>query len=278
IDGWRLDVAFELGDQALLGIRQAAHEAKPGSLVVGEINGYPADWFHCVDGVFNFYTMNLAIRMAKGEISSGQFGQMLRDLVQDAGIENLMRSWLVTDNHDTDRLASLLKDPKQRRIVQALQFTLPGSPVVYNGSELGMEGVGDPANRAPMRWDLVSKTNADLNWVEKLIRIRKRQIALRYGDLRILSTDKLLGFTRITDKVAETTVVIVNPTDTVQTETTSIRAGKIMSWGELKDELSSARVRSVNGVVQVKLAPHSVMILTPVVDRSPGYSPYDRIR
>lgn len=278
VDGWRLDVAFELGDDALLGITKAAHESKPGSLVVGEINGYPADWFHCVDGVFNFYTMNLAIRMAKGELSSNQFGRMLVDLVQDAGLESLLKSWLVADNHDTDRLASQVKDTKQRRIVQALQFTLPGSPVIYYGSELGMEGIGDPANRAPMRWDMTTGSNADRSWIEKLIRIRKRHLALRYGDIRVLATDRIFGFARITDKVAESALVLVNPTDQEQTETTSVRMGKIMSWGELKDEVSGTRMRCVNGIIDVKLAPKSVMILTPVVDRATGYSPYDRIK
>ena len=36
-DGWRLDTAFELGPRKLAALTAAAHEEKPGSLVVGEI-------------------------------------------------------------------------------------------------------------------------------------------------------------------------------------------------------------------------------------------------
>lgn len=273
IDGWRLDVAFELGDSAMAGIRKAAHQTKPGSAVIGEINGYPADWFHCVDGVFNFYSMNLAARMARGELEASQYGQMMERLVADAGMDNLLRCWLLTDNHDTNRLATTVKDPAQRRLVQALQFTLPGSPVIYYGSELGIEGAGDPANRAPMRWDLLKSPNADYDWIKALIKIRKSSPALRHGDFRLLATKNIFGFARITDRVRDGAVVLVNPTGKEQTEVTSIRFGKVMSWGDLQDQVSKQRVQSVNGIIEVKMRPRSVMILTPVIG-----SVYDRTK
>ncbi|MFX8918423.1 alpha-amylase family glycosyl hydrolase, partial [Acinetobacter baumannii] len=53
IDGWRLDVAYELGPKYLEELTRAAHRAKPGSTVVGEVRGYPSDWFPALDGVFN---------------------------------------------------------------------------------------------------------------------------------------------------------------------------------------------------------------------------------
>lgn len=54
IDGWRLDVAPELGPGYLNELTQAAHRAKPGSLVVGEIPNFPKEWFPSVDAVMNF--------------------------------------------------------------------------------------------------------------------------------------------------------------------------------------------------------------------------------
>jgi hypothetical protein len=50
-----------------------------------------------------------------------------------------------------------------------------------------------------------------------------------------------------------------------------------MSWGELQDQVSGQRVRSVTGMLALELKPKSVMILTPVTDKFGGYSPYDRI-
>ena len=42
-DGWRLDVAVDIGFRYLAELTAAAHAEKPGSLVVGEIASYPAE-------------------------------------------------------------------------------------------------------------------------------------------------------------------------------------------------------------------------------------------
>jgi len=276
IDGWRLDVAFELGPTYLSQLTNAAHKAKPGSAVVGEISGYPSEWVPAVDGVFNFTPVALAEKLVAGNVSGGKAGRILADMVQDAGIEPLLKSWLVAENHDTPRIASTTPDFAARKLATTLQFTVPGSPCVYYGQELGMTGKGDPENRAPMRWDLVGDQNADYRWVKQLIAIRKRHAALRIGDYRGLSTDRLLGFARTTNKLAETVIVLINPTDQPVQEVVSTRVGKLMSWGELRDEIGNTRVRSINGLMTVTVGAKSVMILTPVTEAT-GYSPYDRV-
>jgi glycosidase len=277
IDGWRLDVAFELGPEFLGELTRAAHKAKPGSEVVGEIAGYPSDWFPAVDGVFNFFPIQVGEKMLAGEISGGRAGSMLNHMVLDAGIEHLLRSWLLTDNHDTPRLADQVPDARQRRLVEALHFTLPGAPVIYYGTELGMQGAGDPQNRAPMRWDLVNDHNEALSWVRKLVSVRKAHPALRYGDFAALDTDKLLAFVRTTGKVSETVLVVVNPTHEPVEEVFATRVGRIMSWGQMRDVLSGREVPAINGLMQLKIDPQSVMILSPVIGTSGGYSPYHRV-
>jgi cyclomaltodextrinase len=277
IDGWRLDVAFELGPDYLDELTRAAHETKPGSDVVGEVSGYPSDWFPALDGVFDFTMMGVGVKTLTGEISGGRAGLILNHIVLDAGIEHLLRSWLLTDNHDTPRLASEIPDPVDRRLVEAMHFTLPGSPVIYYGTELGMEGAGDPQNRAPMRWDLVNDKNPNLAWIRKMIAIRKSRPALRYGDFAALDTDKLLSYVRTTGKVGETTIVVVNPTASEVTETFPTRVGRLMSWGQLRDLLSGKSFPSVNGLLTIDAPAKSVMILAPVMEKSNGYSPYHRI-
>ena len=64
IDGWRLDVAFDIGFNVLQALTEAAHAEKPGSLVVGEIPNYPKEWFPSVDGVMHFAIRRLLLRMA----------------------------------------------------------------------------------------------------------------------------------------------------------------------------------------------------------------------
>ena len=60
-------------------------------------------------------------------------------------------------NHDQVRLATQLgQDPARLRLAAALLLTLPGSPVVYQGEELGQEngpGQEDEEKRLPLSWD-----------------------------------------------------------------------------------------------------------------------------
>jgi hypothetical protein len=92
-----------------------------------------------------------------------------------------------------------------------------------------------------------------------------------------LATDKLFGFVRTTDKVREAVIVVANPTNKSVTETFPSRVGRIMSWGELKDEVSGVKYRSVNGMLTVTVPPKSVQILKPVTTNPAGVSPYHRI-
>ena len=274
IDGWRLDVAYNIGPGLLSQLTNAAHAEKPGSEVVGEVSGYPAEWFPAMDGVFNFFAPQVVLGCLNGQIPGGRAGQMLAHSVADAGIDNLLKSWILLDNHDTARLANMVPDRMARQLAVAMQFTLPGSPVVYYGSELGMVGGGDPESRAPMRWDLVNKNNADLAWLKKIVAIRKKCPALRYGNFTALDTDKLLAFTRTTHKVRERAIVVMNPTDKEVTETVPTRIGRLWSWGILEDQLSGEKPRSIMGLITLTLKPQSVMILTP---KTEGELAYERI-
>jgi glycosidase len=272
-----LDVAIELGPQYLDELTKAAHAEKPGSAVVGEISGYPAHWFPSVDGMFNFTGPNLIAEAVRGNITGKQASEILDDMVKDAGIENLLRSWIHVDNHDTPRFASTTQDFDTRALVLAGLMTLPGSPVIYYGTELGMPGVGDPMNRAPMRWDLVSDTNRDYVWTKKLLAIRSENRALRIGDFHALRTNRLIGYLRSTDKVLENVIVLINPTSDTVKETFATRAGMLMSWAEMRDELTKERIRQVNGLMTITMPPKSVKIFTPVNNKSLGYSQYHRI-
>jgi glycosidase len=276
VDGWRLDVAYDLGPQILHEITDTAHRTKPGSVVVGEISGYPAGWDKSVDGVFNFFALKVAHSLLLGDTDGPTVTSQLEDMVKDAGIDHLLQSWLLLDNHDTDRLASLEPDFTRRRLLEFLQFTLPGSPLIYYGSELGMTGVGDPGNRAPMRWDLAEKPNQERNWITTLAQHRIKHRALRVGDVRFLRSKNLLAFSRYTDQMRDLVIVIVNPLDRPVTESIACRSGSIMSWGEVHDGIGGGDYKVVNGLVEVQVAPHGAMLLTPQ-EQVKGYSPTARI-
>ncbi len=282
VDGWRLDVAVDIGFEWLDGLTRAAHAEKPGSLVVGEIANYPKEWFPAVDGVMNFTLRAVLLRMASGELAPALAMRMIDRMFSEMGIANQLRSWVMLDNHDSPRLATVLPKDAERRLAQVLQFTLPGAPNLYYGSEVGMAGGDDPEMRAPMRWDWVRDDNPTLAWTKQLIQLRKTHRALRVGDWRPLTSERLFAFERHTDRALDTVVVIANPHDTAVLETVMVANSKLMNHWAMVDALSPAatptKVKIVTGLFEVTLPPKGVMVLVPEPSPGGGYSAYKRVR
>jgi|GEM_PF-118975 len=278
VDGWRLDVAVDMGFEFLHGLTQAAHAEKPGSLVVGEIANYPKEWFPAVDGVMNFTLREIVLRLADRRLSPQLAAQMVDRMVREAGTDNLLKSWLMLDNHDTPRLATALPDPTQRRLAQLLQFTLPAAPNLYYGGEIGMTGGDDPAMRAPMRWELVTDDNPELIWTRKLIQLRKAHRALRVGDFRLVTSEKLFAFERYTDRARDTVVVVANPGSQPVSETVMVANSKLMNIWMMVDPLSGEKTRITNGLLELTLAPGAVKLLVPELSPGGGYSAYKRVQ
>lgn len=280
VDGWRLDVAPELGPQVLGELTAAAHQAKPGSLVVGEIPNYPRDWLASVDGVINFTLRDIVLNTLTGSIAVPTAARMVERTVDDAGIEPTLKSWLMLDNHDNPRLSASLPQRWQQRLAQVLQFTLPGAPNLYYGTELGMGGGEDPANRSPMRWDLAREDNPHLQWTRQLVKLRREHRALRVGDYRRVEASQLLAFERHTDRVADTVVVLANPGPRPVTERVLIANSKLMNGATLVDLLEPrlTPLRILASMVTVTVPARGVRVLAPDVLPVEGYSVYKRVQ
>ncbi|MEG2719195.1 MAG: hypothetical protein RSA55_06625, partial [Clostridia bacterium] len=68
-----------------------------------------------------------------------------------------------------------------------LLCALPGAPTLYYGDEIGMEGMADPWNRAPMRWDDPDeKLRAG---VSKLLKERQAHAVLQTGFVDVQARD-----------------------------------------------------------------------------------------
>ena len=280
VDGWRLDVAPELGPKYLNELTQAAHAAKPDSLVVGEIPNFPKEWFPAVDAVMNFTFRDIILHTVKGQISPPAAAAMLMRTVSESSIEPMLKSWLLLDNHDNDRLSTVLPRVRQRRMAQTLQFTLPGAPNLYYGSELGMTGGEDPTNRSPMRWDLVQASNPSLQWLRQLIGLRKQHRALRVGNFRLVTTGQLLAFERYTDKVADTVIIFVNPSQKRITERVLIANSKLMNGTMLVDLLNPKNppLRVLSSMTNVSIEAGGFKVMAPDVSAKGGYSAFKRVQ
>jgi glycosidase len=280
-DGWRLDTAFELGHTYLRDLTHAAHVEKPGSLIVGEIVNYPDTWLQSIDAVMSFSLRHILLDTAAGVTPPATAGRRLERLIRDAGIEPSLKSWIVIDNHDIPRIATQIPRVARRRLVQVLQFTLPGAPNIYYGSEVGMTGGADPENRGPMRWDLVRDDNPELAWMRQLIRLRQAHRALRIGDFRLVDSDHLLAFERVTERPLETVIILANPSATTVTERVMIANAGLMDDTPLIDLLGPADAPPAGVVgaafVTVTVPPETVLVLMPRERALGGYSRYKRV-
>ena len=77
VDGWRLDVASDLGFRYLEDLTNAAHTEKPGSLTVGEIAPYGAEWNGPLDGVLSWNLRRILVETANGRLSASHAQRIL---------------------------------------------------------------------------------------------------------------------------------------------------------------------------------------------------------
>ncbi|NUN09398.1 MAG: hypothetical protein HUU54_09510 [Ignavibacteriaceae bacterium] len=82
-------------------------------------------------------------------------------------------------NHDNDRPVSKFNDIDLKKIGLGLIFTLPGTPMIYYGDELGFEGVLPPENvRQKFDWQRVREnldhSNSIFNFYRDLILLRNK--------------------------------------------------------------------------------------------------------
>jgi cyclomaltodextrinase / maltogenic alpha-amylase / neopullulanase len=279
IDGWRLDVAFDIGFNPLEALTKAAHAEKPGSLVVGEIPNYPREWFPSVDGVMHFGLRKLMIALANREIDGPTFMRMAARMVRDADYEHMLKSWVYLDNHDTFRLATTVPDAKARKLAQVLQFTLPGAVNLYYGTEVAMEGGDDPEMRGPMRWDRVEQNHPELAWTKQLVAMRKANRALRVGEFRTAeASGNVIAFERHTDKAGDTVLVLINPATTEVQTTVLVANSKLMDGDNLIDQLGGGTYKLQGSMVETKLPPQTALVLKPKLTTPDGYSNYKRVQ
>ena len=85
------------------------------------------------------------------------------------------------DSHDTERLMNRFHDLDKFYQQLAVLFTLPGSPCIYYGTEIAMEGGFDPDCRRCMPWDEIGtdENRERISQMKTLIRLRKNEETFR---------------------------------------------------------------------------------------------------
>ncbi len=184
---WRLDVVDELPDAYLDELCNRIRATQPMANVIGEVwedastkcsYGVQRHYFATgqLDGVMNYVFRNAILDYARGG-SADEFAAKVMDVCENYPRHALDHSLTLLDSHDTVRILNELAQintlgwskqmqldyrlsPQQRRLAMdrlmvaaGLQYTLPGTPTVYYGDEVGLSGFADPINRRPYPWD-----------------------------------------------------------------------------------------------------------------------------
>ncbi len=246
IDGWRLDVAADLGHSPGYNhlfwkeFRHEVKEANPEALIIAEHYGDASMWLQGDewDTVMNYdaFMEPVSWFLTGMEKHSDQYREDLKgnaDSFWDAMRYNSSRFYAPTmqtamnqlDNHDhsrflsrtngrVGRIATVGSHVAEENINQAvlceavvIQMTWPGAPTLYYGDEAGVCGFTDPDNRRTYPWGREDKYL--IGFYKAAIRLHKKYQILKTGSLKYLAgAYNVIAYGRFSDR--ERIVVIIN--------------------------------------------------------------------
>lgn len=265
VDGWRLDVAADLGHSEEFNhkfwkrFRKEVRAANPNAVILAEHYGNAAAWLKGDewDTVMNYDAFMEPVTwfLTGMEKHSDEFRGYLWNnhehflhcmkynmaKFQTASLYCAMNElsnhdhsrFLTRTNHQAGRVQVLGQKAAEEGINKAvfaeavvLQMFWPGAPTLYYGDEAGVCGFTDPDNRRPYPWGAEDKEILSMH--KELIRIHRTFPALRTGSFCMLHCEHgVLSFGRF-DR-ADQFFVAVNNNDTEKRIAFSVEALDINS-------------------------------------------------
>ena len=205
IDGWRLDVADEVGHRFWRHFREAVKAEFPDALIVGEEWHYGGDFLMGDewDSVMNYSFYNAVTDLVAREcISVTEFFQNLGFLRGNLHPDTYSVLWNLIGSHDTPRFVTACKgDRGKLRMAAALQLLLPGMPMIYYGDEFALEGGENGDCRRGMVWDEKLQDQETLDWYRRLTALRRSLPCLTEGDVLDFRADDGRGFAALTRRL-----------------------------------------------------------------------------
>ena len=246
VDGWRLDVAADLGYSHEFNhrfwamFRSAVKSANKNAVILAEHYGDPSFWLDgkCWDGVMNYdgfmepvswFLTGLDKHSDRADMNlkgnSDAFFLMLNNALGKMPYDCALVSMIQLSNHDHSRFltrtngivgrinthksedaSSGVKLEVMRQAIM-MQVTLPGAPTIYYGDEVGVCGFTDPDSRRTYPW---GHENLELleyhRYMNRWHRVRKE---LKSGSLiKLISAAGAVCYARVLkDNVS---VIVIN--------------------------------------------------------------------
>lgn len=269
-DGWRLDVAADLGYSNEYNhifwenFRKAVKSANPQALILAEHYGDPGEWLQGDewDSVMNYdaFMEPLTWFLTGMEKHSDErrtdlwgnadnfvntmnhfMASMLTPSLQVAmnELSNHDHSrFLTRTNHIVGRVAQLGSKAAEERInlavmreAVAVQMTWVGAPTVYYGDEAGVCGFTDPDSRRTYPWGQENRELVEFH--KEMIRIHKREKLLRTGSLKMLSwSSNVLAYARFQE--GEQIIVVLNNSKELKEVTIPVWQAEVPMKGKME--------------------------------------------
>ncbi|MEG0553461.1 MAG: glycoside hydrolase family 13 protein, partial [Carnobacterium sp.] len=225
IGGWRIDVADEISDDFLLGIRKNMDKAADDLVLIGEVwedatnkiaYGERRHYLEggIMHGVMNYPFRDIIIGLLDNQLTTQEAVLMCMNLKENYPPEAFKNNLNNIGSHDTTRILTALQ-LENEKVKQALLllFVFPGVPCIYYGDEIGVEGGMDPDNRRNYPW---GNENKDIqSFVTQLINLRKNEKSLVKGEFYSFSTEHIFVVLRyLSDE--EYVLVLLNCSDEEQ--------------------------------------------------------------
>ncbi|WP_424767045.1 glycoside hydrolase family 13 protein [Paenibacillus sp. sgz302251] len=197
IDGWRLDVANEVDHQFWREFRQTVKSVNSEAYILGEIWHDSMMWLQGdqFDAVMNYPFTNAVLDFfAYQKIDAGQFASAIGAQLAAYPQQITESAFNLLDSHDTPRLLTICEDNTEAMKLSSLfQLTYPGTPCIYYGDEVGINGGGDPGCRKCMVWDPSEQNLELLQFYTAAIGLRHSYSALRSADIRFVHVGEADG-------------------------------------------------------------------------------------
>ena len=180
IDGLRFDVGNEISHAFLRRLRVRLKALKPDLYLLGEIWHDAPAWLDGdeYDAVMHYPLQSAVRRFFEDEsLPARAFGWQAGRCLAAYAPQVSAAQFTLLDSHDTIRLRSRVRSEDEFWQQLAALFTLPGSPCVYYGTELALEGGRDPDCRRCMPWDELDTDagRARLDAMRSLIALRRTE-------------------------------------------------------------------------------------------------------
>lgn len=202
IDGLRLDVAYMVDRDFLRELKAHTTDIDENFMLLGEMIGgdynvllrdcglHSVTNYECRKGIYSSLNSHNMFEIAYS--LNRQFGNDPWTLYHGAHLLSFV------DNHDVDRIASVLTDERDLKLAYALIYGMPGMPCIYYGSEWGAKGKRTDWSDSALRPEYKKPHWNELtDYIAELSRVRHDYSILAYGDYtQLCVTNEQLVFRR----------------------------------------------------------------------------------